>query len=205
MIIRFFKLEDSFSKEIQALFPSLTGVSFRFKIGLPWFILRKFARAIAIPALFSYNESYIYVTKEVLQKPDFHRIMIHEMTHIFQYQTLGNRGFGLLRSGFVLYVYYFLKHGYCKHPMEVTARQIEEQWMLYQNKGEISLIHKALEKEGERLILEKKRIFQWRNPVFVLALILTMFLTMILSIISLPGSLIFLICQICVFKQRGNG
>ncbi len=130
---------------------------------------------------------------------------MHELAHVFQYQTIGNSGFGLFRSGFILYVYLFLKHGYQNHPMEISARRVEEYWLLYIKSQDLEAFQKALEQEKSKLLELKQGLFQWKNLAYWISLLCTFLLQGLLFLLSLPGQLIFLIGLIRVFQKRRNG
>lgn len=198
-----------FSKDdylnLQELFPMLGWEKIEFKEKLPWFVFRRFARALAIPHIFAPYTSTIYVASDVLPEKESTRIIVHELAHIFQYQTVGNKGFGLFRPGFILYVYLFLKHGYQNHPMEISARLVEEYWLVYCEKQDVELFHKALEQEKSTMLDLKQKFFQWHNIIFWISILSTFLLQGILFLLSLPGYLLFLIGLVGVFQKRRNG
>lgn len=194
-----------FLRELEQLFPMLDWSKLIIKEKLPWFVLRKYARALAIPHIFSRQKSSVYVAKDVVSIADFERIVVHELTHIYQYQTIGNRGFGLFRNGFVLYVYLFFKHGYYLHPMEVSARNMEEQWLQFKKTKNQALFDQALQTEGQRMSAIRKDFSFWQKLGFLASFPATFLLQGLLFLLSFPGQLIFLIGLVGVFQKRSNG
>lgn len=188
---------------LEQMYPTIDWTYVRCYQGMPWYMLKNFAIATALPH--SYNGKYVNIYFRAYKPNTFMSTctLVHEAFHVLQYTDLGSMtkktwGFGFFRRFICYYIGWYLAkvvqnlfskevklkelnyNSYRYHELEIPAYDYEqvfgEHFHLYQNYDS-----KHLFKQAPQLILQSSNCLQ-RPPIW--AWLLGSLIALLLAIVK---------------------
>lgn len=196
MLYKHLKLDNDIRQHLEYYFSIELLSTCSFYQGLPWFIWKKFANAVALPSVLFTRRFNIFMIQFNTQSEKNIKTLFHEIFHVFQYHILGYRGWGFINPSFIIYVSLFFKHRYFNHPMEISARNFENFISVSNSNREQEKVITFLHEEKNQLHLLKKQVFNIRNFFLVPAVIsciLLQLLVMLVNVIIMPITVTYII------------
>ncbi len=114
---------------LRGLYPSLDTGRLRWYRGLPWFLLPfGWVSGITLPPAWSRGAEQIYLRRWEPADPEWVALAVHEAFHALQMQEAARRfpwHWGSWHPFLLVYLASWTRHGYRRHPLELSAYQFE--------------------------------------------------------------------------------